>query len=245
MTALEQLQETCLALLFSTQAHPVGFSSLQVEDNASLASLLSEKEQQLLALYDKLRRVSLERRILEAAVSAESGGLDETSLSMKELEKELVEASANRQLKETVIDATLITHPILRAIHGPTASAKERGLLPLIQRRDTLSLTHANISHLLTEALKNLSEAEVKYCQLQEQNKVLASRLLELSRQQQEELKKQQGPGYEVAERDLKEAKKKWNMVKEVLQAIIVSSGVDWSRDEKLRTLVLTCGEEE
>jgi hypothetical protein len=71
--AMDSLQATCLALLFSTQSHPVGFFALHVEQDASLASALSDKEQQLLALHEKLQRVSLQRRTLEAELTAAIG----------------------------------------------------------------------------------------------------------------------------------------------------------------------------
>jgi hypothetical protein len=78
MQKMDQLQATCLALLLSTQSHPVGFSVLEVAggtgDTPSLASLLSEREQQLLALHDKLLSVTLQRRTLEAELAAARAG---------------------------------------------------------------------------------------------------------------------------------------------------------------------------
>lgn len=68
---MEPLQTACLSLLFSTQAHPVGFARLDVPDPASLAALLSEPERRLLDLYDRLRRLSLEKRVLEALEDGE------------------------------------------------------------------------------------------------------------------------------------------------------------------------------
>jgi len=66
MATLQQLQTTCLSLLFSTQAHPVGFAKLSIKPETSLSS---EEEEHLLGLYDKLEKVCLERRILEAEMS--------------------------------------------------------------------------------------------------------------------------------------------------------------------------------
>lgn len=70
---MDSLQSTCLALLFSTQSHPVGFAALkngggQAEQDADtlLAAVLGERERHLLELHDKLGRVTLRRRILEA-----------------------------------------------------------------------------------------------------------------------------------------------------------------------------------
>lgn len=75
MSTLQQLQATCLGLLFSTQAHKVGFARLGVQEDAEV---LSEKELHLLGLYDRLAEVCLERRVLEAEL--EGVGIDGLSL---------------------------------------------------------------------------------------------------------------------------------------------------------------------
>lgn len=71
MSTLQQLQTTCLGLLFSTQAHNVGFARLGVQEDVEI---LSEREQYLLGLYDRLGEVCLERRVLEAEL--EGVGID-------------------------------------------------------------------------------------------------------------------------------------------------------------------------
>ncbi|KAF8245257.1 hypothetical protein K440DRAFT_646417 [Wilcoxina mikolae CBS 423.85] len=241
---MDSLQATCLALLFSTQSHPVGFSALHVEQDASLASALNDKEQQLLALHEKLQRVSLQRRILEAELAPAIVD-DETPQQTEALEEELVKARANRQLKETVVEATLVADPILKAVYPHTEmAAKQRSLIPLIHRRDMLSQTHANLSHLLMLKLEALTLTERSYLDMQERNKVLASRLLTLTKKRDEELKKQQDPKYKEEEKKLQRTKKNWEIVRNVAQATVVSSGVDWSRDDELRQLVLACGDD-
>lgn len=156
---MEQLQAACLALLLSTQAHPVGFPTLRVEDSASLASQLNVEEIELLALYDKMQNLTLQKAQLSAAssepgewqplclvswpnVSLRIPGPRVQELTLKDhredidketFEKELVFAKANRHLKETVVETTLATLPILRAVHGNDTSAaasKERCVRP-------------------------------------------------------------------------------------------------------------------
>lgn len=63
MSTLQQLQTACLGLLFSTQAHNVGFARLGVQQDVEA---LSERELYLLNLYDRLGEVCLERRVVEA-----------------------------------------------------------------------------------------------------------------------------------------------------------------------------------
>lgn len=65
MSTLQQLQTTCLGLLFSTQAHKVGFARLSVQQDVEI---LSERELYLLGLYDRLEEVCLERRVSEVGL---------------------------------------------------------------------------------------------------------------------------------------------------------------------------------
>ena len=67
---------------------------------------------------------------------------------------------------------------------------------------------------------------------------------MELARKREDALKHQQGPEVEEVEKRMREARRQAEVVREVAQAVIVGSGVDWSRDEELRRLVLACGEE-
>jgi hypothetical protein len=74
METLEKLQLACQTLLFSTQAHFMGFSTLRIEDVDSLGAVLNDKERSLLGLYDRFSRVSLEKAVLEAAAEEKKEG---------------------------------------------------------------------------------------------------------------------------------------------------------------------------
>lgn len=155
MSTLQQLQTTCLGLLFSTQAHKVGFARLSVQQDVEI---LSERELYLLGLYDRLGEVCLERRVLEVGLEGTwidglspiffffshdnydaltQNGFDldtitgdgDENLDQKIMvaESELLQSTANTQMKGKVLEATLITHPILKAVHsGAGSTARER-----------------------------------------------------------------------------------------------------------------------
>lgn len=86
MTTLQQLQTSCLGLLFSTQAHKVGFARLGVQENVNI---LSEQEQYLLGLYDRLGEVCLERRVLVAELEGD-GSFSPPSLREPIIEMRLI-----------------------------------------------------------------------------------------------------------------------------------------------------------
>ncbi|KAI5838617.1 centromere protein H (CENP-H)-domain-containing protein [Morchella snyderi] len=250
MTTLQQLQTSCLGLLFSTQAHKVGFSRLGVQGNINI---LSEREQYLLGLYDRLGEVCLERRVLEAELEDDDKSTtDEGEENLQErteiAESELLQSTAKTQMKDKVLETTLITHPILKAVHsGAGSTVKERALLPLIQRRDMLSLTHANLSQVLTSTLDNISQTQAAIADALETNRQLAARLLALTEKRKKERRRVAGERderYDEAEKDLKNAKVRWEIMRNAVQAIIVGSGVDWAGDARLRKTVLACGED-
>ena len=55
----------------------------------------------------------------------------------------------------------------------------------------------------------------------------------------------QKGEAYREAEEALREARMKWEVMRNTVQAVIVGSGVDWARDERLREAVMACGDAE
>lgn len=122
-----------------------------------------------------------------------------------------------------------------------------RALLPLIQRRDMLSLTHANLSQVLTSTLDNISQTQAAIADARETNRQLAARLLALTEKRKKERRRAAGgrdERYDEAEKDLKNAKVRWEIMRNAVQAIIVGSGVDWTGDARLRKTVLACGED-
>lgn len=118
-----------------------------------------------------------------------------------------------------------------------------RALLPLIHRRDLLSLIHENLANAHAATLEALSNAEVDNLRVTKRNQELVRELLDLTRQEsswREEitdatLKAQ----IEEVEADRKKSRAKWDVIKGVVSAVIVGSGVDWARDDTLRKLVL------
>ncbi|KAG0636145.1 centromere protein H (CENP-H)-domain-containing protein [Tuber brumale] len=249
MATLQQLQTTCLSLLFSTQAHPIGFAKLSVKPENSLSD---EKEEHLLGLYDKLEKVCLERRILEAEMSGvgiEGDADDDLSIEdqLRIAEAKLLGSRANSVMKGKIVETTLATQPVLRAVHlSSRSTAKERALSPLILRRDVLSVTHANLSHVLGASLETLSKLQASNTNAQVLNRQLTARLLTLSEKQKKtrEVVARDDQRYRDAEEALRETKIKWEVMRNAVQAIIVGSGVDWVGDKRLRDTVLSCGEE-
>lgn len=110
-----------------------------------------------------------------------------------------------------------------------------------------LSLTHANLSQVLTSTLDAISQTQARIADAQVTNRQLTARLLTLTEKRKKERHRIAGENnerYVEAEKELKEAKIKWEVMRNAVQSIIVGSGVDWSSDKRLRAAVLACGED-
>lgn len=118
-----------------------------------------------------------------------------------------------------------------------------RALLPLINRRDVLSLVQENLANTRAVTLEALSNAEVENLRMVEKNKTLASQLLALTAQEESWRDKVDDATLisqiEEVEDEYKKTRAQRDTLKSVISAMVVGSGVDWARDEKLRNLVL------
>lgn len=119
-----------------------------------------------------------------------------------------------------------------------------RALLPLVDRRDVLSLAYENLARLNASCLENQSNAEVKNIQAISENRDLVQVLLELT-SKSNDIEKQdiEDPKLKEELRALEQENKtkraEYTTLKKVLSAAIVGSGLDWASDEKLLDLVL------
>jgi hypothetical protein len=125
-----------------------------------------------------------------------------------------------------------------------------RILSTLIDRRDVLSMAHTNISSDLKSTLDSLLEAQTENRNAMRKNQELASVLLGLAQESED------GDRDEITDPELKRhledlegeigvGKSKWIILKNVMSAVVVGSGVDWARDERLRELVVDDGDGE
>ena len=125
-----------------------------------------------------------------------------------------------------------------------------RILSTLIDRRDVLSMAHTNISSDLKSTLDSLLEAQTENRNAMRKNQELASVLLGLAQESED------GDRDEITDPELKRhledlegeigvGKSKWIILKSVIGAVVVGSGVDWARDERLRELVVDDGDGE
>lgn len=206
----------------------------------------------ILTAQETLLTVYAEREAAATAMPIDSQeSSPDLDQQISDAEYALDEAKAAGYMRDSALWTTLIVKPILKAIHGGTkANRQERVLLPLLQRRDQLTSTSLKLTQTLNAHSMNLTELTAQRTDILNASRDLTTRLMELT-----DLKKQKEREQLDADEDLKErvgqaeakavnARQRWEVVRNVVQGIIVASGVDWVEDDQLRELVLSCGDE-
>ncbi|KAL4730356.1 hypothetical protein ACLX1H_002390 [Fusarium chlamydosporum] len=207
---------------------------------------ISEDEEKILALYDRLQELRLEIAIINAQKTYQSD--DSASFTDEETQKarsELLETRAQYVLRNDVVEAVVAANPILKAVHSDAETATiERELLPYIERRDDASISVATQASQTNKVWKALTTAQSDTLKKSRQNVTLAAELFELA--DQAKLKKRVPPNnsrmmeeQEKLEAEVRASKQRWRVVKGVAGGIVVGSGVDWVRDDELRDAVL------
>ena len=119
-----------------------------------------------------------------------------------------------------------------------------RALHPLIDRRDTLEIAHANLSTTLQTLLKEAAILSADNLRAMDKNRALTVTLLALAKKvqaQRDEVTKDPkfGAQLDEARNEAATARQRWRLMKSVVAAVVAGSGVDWARDDTLRDLVL------
>ncbi|SPJ82135.1 uncharacterized protein FTOL_09540 [Fusarium torulosum] len=207
---------------------------------------ISEDEERILTLYDRIQELRLEIAIINAQQSHQPD--EAVSFTEEETQKaqtDLQETRAKYVLRNDVTEAILTANPILKAVHSGTgATSIERELLPYIDRRDDASIAVAKQAAETNKKWKALTTTQSDTLRKSRQNVSSAAELFELA--EQANLKKRVPPSnskmvqeQEKLEAGVKASKQRWRVMKGVAAGIIVGSGVDWVRDDELRDVVL------
>ncbi|KAK2733212.1 hypothetical protein FQN57_002257 [Myotisia sp. PD_48] len=203
---------------------------------------LSQEEEEILKLYDRVFEQRLEEALLKQSVENVDVH-DDIDAQLVQAERELLETRATVSVQRKIIEATLMSEPTIQAIHSTPSSPLERTLLPLLNRRDVLSLVDENLAMIRSTCLERISDAEVDNIESIKQNQKLVQSLLEFTKK---ETSLEDGISDPALKEELvgvktenQEKKADWERIKRIVSAGIVASGVDWAGNEELEELVL------
>ncbi|RKF82948.1 hypothetical protein GcM3_019015 [Golovinomyces cichoracearum] len=223
-------------------------SSTSTED----PPILTEEENKILDLYDRLNELQLESALLKAKNTL-SGKLEMKSCepaSVSELEittaqDALLKAKAAFHIRCKVAESAIIADPVISAVHaGTDRSFHQQNLISLLKKRDELSLSLIQLSRRELDSLEKLRLLETENMLLARTNTELTSsmlRLVEISNSRINEANEssQSLQELEKIKQELKLSRRKWRTIKAIVSGAIVGSGVDWARDPELLQIVL------
>lgn len=203
---------------------------------------LSEDETRVLELYDKLQELRLEIAIINAQ---QAGRNYDDGGNITEAQDALLTARARYRLRNDAIESVMMANPILKAVHnGTQASPIERDLFPYVQERDETSISVAQHADSVTKLRDDLTAVQVQSIRVCRQNMELTSELFALAEQaKQKKAVRVDDPRVqqeiEKLTREVKTSRQRWRVMKGVASGVVAGSGVDWSKDEHLRSIVL------
>ncbi|KAG4415898.1 hypothetical protein IFR04_010973 [Cadophora malorum] len=208
--------------------------------------LMTEDEKRVLEVYDRLEQLQLEIALLKAqGVLSQDEPSDASEEEIAAAAQDLLKAKSLYFLRGNIIENVLITNPILRAVHGSNnATIVEQDLLPLVEKRDQLSITLTKLATQERSVRDQLTKVEMENAAMARKNADLAARMLALADeaniQRKEDIEDPKLRNQlDELESEMKLSRQKWRIMKGTASATIAGSGVDWTRDSKLRDIVL------
>lgn len=218
-----------------------GRNSISTED----PPFLTEEENKILDLYDRLNELQLESALLKAknTLSGEPGSVSE--LEITTAQDALLKAKAAFHIRCKVAESAIIADPVISAVHASTdRSFHQQNLISLLKKRDELSLSLTQLSRRELDSLEKLRLLETENMLLARTNTELTSsmlRLVEISNSRINEANEssQSLQELEKIKQELKLSRRKWRTIKAIVSGAIVGSGVDWARDPELLQIVL------
>ncbi|PVH87330.1 hypothetical protein DL98DRAFT_545063 [Cadophora sp. DSE1049] len=207
---------------------------------------MTKDEKRILEVYDRLEELQLEIALLKAqGVLSRDEPLDASEEDISGATQDLLKAKSLYFLRGNVIENVLITNPILRAVHGSSnATIVEQDLLPLVEKRDQLSITLTKLATQERSVRDQLTKVEMENAAIARKNTDLVAKMLALAdeanvqrKEDIEDLKLRSQ--LDELESEMKISRQKWRIMKGTASSTIAGSGVDWTRDSKLRDIVL------
>ncbi|KAF1921196.1 centromere protein H (CENP-H)-domain-containing protein, partial [Ampelomyces quisqualis] len=211
-----------------------------LQTSHSGAFAFSDSEQRALQLYYQLRELELEHTLLQAQTPDE-----QLQAQLITAEREAMEAKAEYELRNNISHNVLVMDPVLKAVHGgERTSHAEKRILPMMTEHDTVSMLHGSLAARLVAVQKTVGTTAQANMVARRKNRELAATMLALA----EEIKVQTAKDIDDArlreqvgavEQQVKDSRRRMKVLKGLLSAMVVGSGINWAADEQLVELVL------
>ncbi|KAG9192053.1 hypothetical protein G6011_10787 [Alternaria panax] len=135
--------------------------------------------------------------------------------------------------------------PVLGAVHdGEQTAFADKRILPLVTENDAVSMVHGSLTLKLAHTSRSLGTATESNMAANRRNRKLAKTMLALAKEmrtqsvrdlEDEQLRQR----VNATEKELRNSRRRMKMLKGILSAMIVGSGINWAADEGLTELVM------
>ncbi|KAF9905421.1 hypothetical protein EC991_001649 [Linnemannia zychae] len=208
--------------------------------------LIQTLEAQVLELADHEAWLDAQIRELELVIDNDAPKLtddnqtgEEAKLALERridaLKQELAMAAALETIRNKVVSSAHSYHVILRSLFKADHDQDEKIISDAIKRRDEAVSEYLHVHKDLQIARDDLAAAQVQVLDLQDENRRLAQALARETAVIKESASSQDATGNrrmaQKIEEELKTITIKYNVVSNVLQGLLLESGVDWSND--------------
>ncbi|CAG8638327.1 6679_t:CDS:2, partial [Acaulospora morrowiae] len=159
---------------------------------------------------------------------------------IKKKEKELALLRTKNMLKDKAIGSVEIGRAILSSLYPPNSGSHISCLTKLVNERDSLVSEFLTSHQELLKARTELAKLQQSVIMCHNDNRELMRRIKNVRSQSSVST----SADLNRLQRDLSEAEAKLEVTKNVLQGLILESGVNWVADEHLLKLMLNIGKE-
>ncbi|CAI2163060.1 11383_t:CDS:2 [Funneliformis geosporum] len=258
--SLEAILESANLLLQTTLSSNIGFEEILCKEKF----IFTYKEEEILKLATRLEKLKKQRRDLQYTLQRKSylenftSGPDEASektsleVRIKEKKKTLANLNTKNQVKNKAVENNETGRVILASLfsEGNKTSSHESCLNEMINKRDLLVSEFLKSHQELLKVQNDLTNLKKAVIARHRENRTVMTKINELISNPIEKYYENSGNNraktlqLKSLTNDLANARSKREIARNILQGLILESGVDWVNDEHLLKLMLMIGEE-
>ncbi|CAG8749205.1 29684_t:CDS:2 [Gigaspora margarita] len=249
--SLKFITEAANLLLKTTLNANVGFTEISINKEKFI---FTYKEEELLKLVERLELLKKQQREQEYALQKQqqisssifAEPTDEVELKKRIDEKKqiLLDLKAKNLVKDKAVECIETGRVISTTIfpEGSQLSPQALCLKDMIKERDRLVIEILNSHQELLKAQTELMELEQDV--ISSDNRQLMKQIIDMRTSNSDDSDSQDAKMVQRTKKELVSARAKREVIRNVLQGLILESGIDWTEDEQLLNLLLMIGEE-
>ncbi|XP_033109526.1 uncharacterized protein LOC117110811 [Anneissia japonica] len=186
--------------------------------------------------------------VLQLRKTRESEITTDVSHRIVELQKELLNVTSSKSLKDLVLERMQCSDALLNILfprETPSSEVKHRQkYLDLVEQQNKLVTEILGHQKAIQRTQKELDTVRQEAMEVKRDNRELMSMYQRIkSENEKKRMKNSRQKEEESIQKELDNISSKIIIAQHVLQALIIGSGVNWAKDKQLQQLLLSLGE--